>query len=179
MTDEPSGEPKTPAPAEEPTDQKKTEPKDADRGQAIERLVEKLETLPQPTREVVEKLFVGLFRESGFSPKLDPEVVRILSASIDKDNENKFQYLTQKQHDATDIKRREQDQEAVRHGHRIKLLWPILTAAIVGGLGMTGTGVWFIATGKEAIGGGIIASVLSAAFAYLGGLGTARFFKSN
>ena len=162
------------------TDEKPEEPKAAPEkttAPSQTEIANLLEKLPQQTRiEVVRELFMGVVKESGF-PKFDPEVIKIISASVEKDNENKFQYLTQKQRDATEIKKREQDQEGVQHKDRIKLLWPILIAAILCGLGLISAGVWFVLVGKEAIGVGFITAVLSAAFGYLGGLGTARLFK--
>ena len=65
---------------------------------------EKLEALldrvpADQIQTVVREVIFGIInRESG--PKLDPEVIRIAAATLEKDQENKFRYLTQKEENA-------------------------------------------------------------------------------
>jgi len=59
------------------------------------------------------------------------------------------------------------------------MLWPILIAAIVLVLGATSAGIYLAAFVDKTLGFSILSATLAGLFAYLGGLGTPRFWKSK
>ena len=56
---------------------------------------------------------------------------------------------------------------------------PMVYAAIMVIIGTTTAGIWLAATGHETLGASILSGVFSAVLGYLGGLGTANFFKAK
>ena len=143
-----------------------------------------LDDLPAPKQQEiihkVEETFTAMFAASvQGGPRLDPETVKIISATVEKDNDNKFKYLTQKQ--ANDAVKQQRDHEfaVVCHRDNVRLFAPVLISAIAVFVGCVSAGIYFIAMGREAVGSGILSGVFGAAFGYLGGLGTANFFKPS
>jgi hypothetical protein len=143
-----------------------------------------IKDLPQPKqqqiRHVVEQKFEALIATAiGGGPKLDAETVKILAVAVEKENDNKFKFLTQKQ--ANEAIREQREHEFIRLCHRdnVRLFAPVLVSAVVVFLVCVGTGIYFLAVGREAVGSAVLTGVFSAAFGYLGGLGTANFFKSS
>ncbi|HYG10005.1 MAG TPA: hypothetical protein VD835_08675 [Pyrinomonadaceae bacterium] len=144
------------------------------------KLEEIIEAVPAPRRDEFRhsvREFMGFVESSG--PKIDPEVARILAASNDKDNENKFKYLTQKQELEAEESKREHQFKIARHSSLVKMLWPVLIAVIVLVLGCIGAGIYLAATGHETLGFSILSATITALFAYLGGLGTPYLFKDK
>jgi hypothetical protein len=113
------------------------------------------------------------------APRLDPETVKIIAVTVEKDNDNKFKYLTQKQ--ANDAAKQLRDHEfaVVCHTDNVRLFRPVLISAMLVFVGCVTAGIYFIAIGREAVGSGILSGVFGAAFGYLGGLGTANYFKPS
>ncbi len=136
-----------------------------------------------PQREgitkVIREFMMTVVASTSGQPKIDPATVRILSDSIDRDNDNKFQYLMQKQRDSAAVDQREHELDIVKHSDRMKLARPITYAAVLTVIGTIVAGIWLAAIGHETLGASILSSVISAALAYLGGLGTAHFFKEK
>lgn len=147
----------------------------------VEAKLEKIiEAVPAPQREDVRhtfKEFMGYVERS--SPRIDPEVAKIIAASNDKDNENKFKYLTRKQELEAEASQREYALAVKSHDSTVKMLWPILLAGIVLVLGCIAAGIYLAAIGKETLGFSILSATITAVFAYLGGLGTPYLFKSK
>jgi hypothetical protein len=142
------------------------------------KLEEIIEAVPAPKREGVRhslQEFFGYIERS--SPRIDPEVAKILAESNDRDNDNKFKYLTRKQELEAEESKREHELAVKRHDSTIKLLWPILIAVIILVLGCVGAGIYLAATGHETLGFSILSAIVTAVFAYLGGLGTPYLFR--
>lgn len=124
-----------------------------------------LPDLPAPQqREIIHTLqsLVAYVERSSVGPKIDPETVRIVTASVDKDNENKFKYLTQKQ--ANDAAKQQRDHEfaVVCHTDNVRLFKPVLISTILVFIGCVAAGISFIAIGREAVGSGILSGVFGA-----------------
>ena len=68
---------------------------------------------------------------SGMSPQIDPETPKILAGTIEKDNDNKFRYLTQKQTDVAAREIREHQLATARHSDLMKpiVLWAVILIA--------------------------------------------------
>ena len=130
-----------------------------------------------PERFVRETL-VAILRE-GTGPKYDPETFRIAAATLEKDNDNKLTFLMRKLEVEDGQHKREHELETKRYGSTINMLWPILIAAIVLVIGATGAGIYLAAFVDKTLGFSILSATLAGLFAYLGGLGTPRFWKSK
>lgn len=76
-------------------------------------------------------------------------------------------------------RQREHDLELNYHKSTIKILWPIVSTAILLVLGCITAGIWLAARGKETLGFSILSGTVAALFGYLGGLGTPRFWKHD
>jgi hypothetical protein len=141
----------------------------------LERIIERVPPEQYPT--LLRETLIGIIRE-GASPKIDPETFKIAAATVEKDNENRFQYLMKKLD--VDAKTKNDDCEFEKEKFRsvTRLLWPILSAAIVLVLGCITSGIYLAATGRETLGFSILSATVAALFSYLGGLGTPRFWKN-
>lgn len=69
--------------------------------------------------------------------------------------------------------------EVVKHSDRMRLAKPITYAAMITTVGTIVAGIWLAAIGHETLGASILSSVISVVLGYLGGLGTAHFFKDK
>lgn len=116
--------------------------------------------------------------EKGANPRVDPETLKIAAATVEKDNENKFQYLMKKLDLDSTGKKDDREFEKAKFGSTVKLLWPIIISAIVLVLGCTAAGIYLAATDHETLGFSILSGTIAALFSYLGGLGTPRFWQS-
>ncbi len=68
----------------------------------------------------------------GMTPQIDPETAKILAVTIEKDNDNKFRYLTQKQSDAAAQQAKEHELSAARHRDLMRpIVWAVILIAIV------------------------------------------------
>jgi len=99
--------------------------------------------------------------------------------SNDKDNENKFKYLTQKQQHAAEESKREHDLEVTKHKDRVKFFWPILIITLIVVVGCLFVGIYLSAMGRDVLGASILTGTAFAIAGYLAGIGTADFFKSK
>ncbi len=135
-------------------------------------------TKQQQIKQTVHEEFMAVV-QGGINPKIDPEVARILTDSLDKDNENKFRYLTQKQSDEAARDERAQGFEKLKFETRVKFLWPIVTSILLITIAGLVEGVYLATHGHETLGVNILTAIITAVFAYLAGLGTANFFKDD
>jgi hypothetical protein len=149
----------------------------------LERIIDRLP--PEQIPPMLRELFVGII-ERGSSQKLDPEALKIAAASVDKDNQNKFLFLTQKETNKAeqakldhDLKAKEHELKVRRYESQVKMLWPVLVSGIILVLGCITAGIYLAATGHETLGYSILSATISAVFAFFGGLGTAHFFKRD
>lgn len=147
----------------------------------IEQIQEAIKDLPEPQRQRVQHIiqeFLSVSLVHGSSrPRLDPKTAEIVTASIDKDNEHKFQYLTQKQRDKAEADKRKDDFAVIQHNDRKKMLWPLMICAILVSVFCIMAGVYYSANGHDVLGASLLTAVVTGVFAYLAGLGTANFFK--
>ena len=157
--------------------QRKTGPDENPPEEQLENLMTELPGEQRGEFKEIIQSFVAIVERG--QPRLDPETARIATQSIDKDNENKFKYLTQKQKDAAAQSERDDKLESTRHQSRVKMLWPILVATILIVLTSIISGIYLAASGNETLGASILTGVFGGMFGYLGGLGTAHFFQSK
>jgi hypothetical protein len=138
--------------------------------------------LPAPqkekARETIRELFMGVIERSS-GPKLDPETVKVIAASVDKDNERKFQYLSQKQKDQAEQDKLEHTFTVQRHNDRMGLLRPIIYIVIVAVVACMGMGIYFSAEGHEVLGASLLTGAITGVFAFLAGLGTSDIVKGK
>ena len=148
-----------------------------------QKIEEALKDIPEGQRQRIRHILqetISLTAVQGaLSPRIDPETAKIITESLDKDNEHKFQYLTQKQRDEAEASKREHDFAVLLHADRRKMLWPVLICVLFMVLGGISAGIYLTANGHEVLGGSLLTAILSGLFAYLAGLGTANFFKDK
>jgi hypothetical protein len=135
---------------------------------------EVIKDLPAPKRQEIvhsiQETITAAIR-IGQTPPVDPETAKILASTIEKDNDNKFRYLTQKQADSAKEREREQSLEAAHHTDIVRpVVWAVIAVTLIA----VGSGVYFISIGKEAIGSSLLTGIFGAILGFLGGLGTAR-----
>lgn len=63
----------------------------------LEQIIDRLP--PEQVQHTLREVIFGIIERGSSGPKIDPEVMKIAAATVEKDNENKFKYLTQKQTD--------------------------------------------------------------------------------
>jgi hypothetical protein len=149
----------------------------------LERIIEKLP--PDQVQHTIRELIFGII-ERGASTKADPDALKIAAASVDKDNEFKFRFLTQKETNKADQDKRTHELKEKDHALKVKryeaqhrMLWPILISVIVLVLGCISAGIYLAATGRETLGFSILSATISSVFAFFGGWGMAHFFKND
>lgn len=149
--------------------------------EAEEKLEQALQKLPPQQQSMMRETlreFMGIVVNSG-GQKIDPEVARMILEGVSQDNGNKYKFALQREENRAKQQERKDNLERDRLTKQTRMLWPIILAAITVVVGCIGAGLWFIAIGKESIGSGILAGIISAVFGYLGGLGTANFFSKK
>lgn len=149
--------------------------------EAKEKLEQVLQKLPPQEQTMVRETlreFMGIV-VSGGGQKIDPEIARMIIESVNQDSGNKYKFALQREENRAKQQERKDKLELERLSAQTRMLWPIIVAAIVVVVGCIGAGLYFIAIGKDSIGSGILAGIISAVFGYLGGLGTANFFSKK
>jgi hypothetical protein len=148
------------------------------------KLEDVIRDLPEPKRQEVRAVlsevtasFMGVVERGG--PRIDPETARILTESSDKDNENKFRFLTQKQKDLAEQEKREHDFAVRRWDSQVKILWFILVPVVLVCVGGIVEGIYLATHGHDTLGVSILSAIITGIFAYLAGLGTTNFFKNE
>ena len=164
-----------------PTNPPPTKLPEQDLSPAQEKKLEAI--LEKGVEKIPPEQFPNLFRdtliafiERGTGPRIDPETLKIAAATLEKDNENKFQYLVKKLETDANTKNDDREFDKEKFRSTTKLLWPIVLAIIVVILGLISSGIYLAAIGKETLGFSILSATLAALFSYLGGLGTPRFW---
>jgi hypothetical protein len=154
--------------------------------QSEQKLDAVLAKVPEPQRELIKHTIHEVFRDSftaiiqgASGPRIESETAKIITESLDKDNANKFQYLTQKQKDEADDSKRRHEFAILRHTDRKKMIWPCLMTVLIVAVGCIVAGIWLAATGHEMLGSNLLTGIITALLAFLGGLGTARFFEEE
>lgn len=80
--------------------------------QIEQKIEEALKDLPEGQRERIRHTIretALTFFQGAVSPRIDAETARVITESLDKDNEHKFQYLTQKQRDEAEATKRQHE----------------------------------------------------------------------
>jgi hypothetical protein len=137
-----------------------------------------IKDLPPPKQQEIVRTFDQQFMavvRSGLNPQIDPETAKILASTLEKDNDNKFRFLTQKQTDSAAQEARSHEFAVTCHRDSISLLKPIIFATIALVTLAVAAGIYFIANGREAVGSSLLTGIFGLLFGYLGGLGTSRF----
>lgn len=157
----------------------------AEPGAAIPQTVEQqlapvLEGIPEPKRteivHTIEQQFMAVVRGGMSGPQIDPETAKILADTIQRDNDNKFKYLSQKQADAAAKEIREHSLATARHRDLMRpIVWAVIAITVVSVL----AGLWFISAGHETIGSSLLTGIFGALLGYLGGLGTSGHTKDK
>jgi hypothetical protein len=107
--------------------------------------------------------------KGGMTPQIDPETAKILAGTLEKDNDNKFRYLTQKQTDSAAKEIRDHTLSSARHHDLMRpIVWAVILITVVSVV----AGLAFIATGHDAVGSSLLTGVFGALLGYVGGLGT-------
>jgi hypothetical protein len=117
----------------------------------IEAILDKLP--PEQAQHTLRELFFGIIERGGTSPaKIDPEAFKIAAATVEKDNDNKFRYLRQKQSDAAEESKREHDFAVVQHKDRFGILRPVVFIIVFVFAICLFVGIYLAATGHETLG---------------------------
>lgn len=148
--------------------------------QVDQRLDAVLAEVPEPQREAIREVIRDSFTaviQGAPGPRIDAETAKILTESIDKDNDNKFRYLTQKQKDEAEEGKRRHDFDVMRHADRRRMIWPILVVALFLIVGCIVTGVYFCYVGKDVLGATLVTGALTGAFGFLAGAGTTNLLQ--
>ena len=148
--------------------------------EAIEEIIESMPTPEkrERARHIIEETFVGLIERS--SPnQINPEVAKILADSADRDNDNKFKFLTQKQQDAADAKKRSDEFKITKNRDVFSLIKPVVFAVVFVLLIAMGVGVYLCLNGKETLGASLITGAVTSGLSFVAGLGTANILKDK
>lgn len=166
----------------EPQNQKEAQESSPPVKEVEQQLQAAIKNLPPQEQEKVRHVFtetmMGFF-QSGGGTKLDPETAKILAATVEKDNEYKFQYLSLKEKNEAEARKREDDHEATQWRDKVALSKPILYISLIVIPVCLFIGIWLAATGREMLGSNLITAVLTGLFAFLAGLGTSNLFKKK
>lgn len=139
-----------------------------------------LEHVPQ---NLIRETLIGIIRE-GASPRIDPETYKLAAQTAQQEQDHRLTFLMRKldvedaQNDRQhklDVQKHDLEVEQSRSVR--KMCWPILFAAIILVVGGVASGIYLAANGKETLGFSVLSATVSALFAYIGGLGTPRFWK--
>jgi hypothetical protein len=173
---QPPDPPEPPEPSEPPPDDKDSK--------ALEKSDETVEALLEHVpQNLIRETLVGIIRE-GASPRIDPDTFKLAAQTAQQEQDNRLTFLMRKL-DVEDIQNnRQHELEVEKHKLDVEqsrsvrqMCWPVLVAAIVVVLGGIAAGIYLAATGKETLGFSILSAIVTALFAYIGGLGTPRFWK--
>ncbi|MDX6578011.1 MAG: hypothetical protein QOE96_3964 [Blastocatellia bacterium] len=149
-----------------------------------EETAEAVEALIEAAPHLIEKTLIGIIRE-GASPRIDPETYKLAAQTRQQEQDNKLKFLMRKieledtqharQHEL-EVTKQDLDVEQSRAVR--KMCWPLLITGIVLVVGGVSSGIYLAANGKETLGFSVLSGTVTALFAYVGGLGTPRFWKS-
>lgn len=160
----------------QPKDANTTPAPEKDEEEKLEAIIDKLP--PEQVQHTLREFIFGIIERSGSTPKVDPEVFKIAAATVEKDNENKFKYLTQKQADEAAKSIRDDEFRGVQHRDHVKLFWPILIFVLVVVLGCIASGIYLAVNGHDNLGTGLITGASFMVAGYLAGAGTSDVFKN-
>ena len=171
--------PDPPKPPEPPDDDDRDSKALEKSDEAVEAL---LEAVPQ---RVIRETLIGIIRE-GASSRIDPDTYRLAAQTAQQEQDNRLTFLMRKL-EVEDIQNERQhkidigkhDLEVEQSRSVRKMCWPILVTALVLVVGGIASGIYLAANGKETLGFSVLSSTVTAVFAYIGGLGTPRFWQGT
>jgi len=148
---------------------------------------EKVEALLEQVPNLIRDTLIAVIRERDTPrPIIDPDTFKLAAQTTQQEQDNKLAFLIKKLGFEDEQRRREHDLEVERHKLNVEqsrsvrtMCWPILFAVIFLVLGCIAVGIYLAARDKdtETLGFSILSATVAALFAYLGGLGTPRFWK--
>ena len=143
----------------------------------IEEIIDAIPVLEQKeeARSILREFTKIIERPS----QLDAETAKVITSSIDKDNERKFQFLTQKQKDDTELEKEELDFRREKHRNGFALIKPIVFFVLGLVAICIGVGIWLCFIGKETLGASLITGSLTAVLSFAAGFGTSNVFKDE
>jgi len=175
MSQQPPPEPPEPPQPPEPDDKESKALEKSD--EAVEAL---LEHVPQ---NLIRETLIGIIRE-GATPRIDPDTYQLAAQTAQKEQDNRLTFLMRKLEVEDIDNNRKHELEIEKHKLDVEqsrsvrsMCWPILIASIVVVIGGLTAGIYLAAIGKETLGFSILSAIVTALFAYIGGLGTPRFWK--
>jgi F0F1-type ATP synthase assembly protein I len=152
----------------------------AEKHAQLEKIEEIIDAIPVEEKKVEARSILREFTKIIERPsQLDPATVHIITESLDKDNERKFQYLTQKQKDETEIEKQEIDFRREKHRDGFSLVKPIVFFVLILVAICILTGIWLCVNGQPTLGASLITGSLSAVLSFAAGFGTSTFFKNE
>ena len=147
----------------------------------LEKIEEIIDAIPEPERKEEAQVILREIKERYIErlPQDDPEILKILSESADKEGERKFRYLSQKQKDETDQERAELEFRKIKHANNFSLIKPVVYAVLALLVVCVGVGVWLCANGKETLGASLITGSISSVLSFAAGFGISGKFKDE
>ena len=146
----------------------------------LEKIEEILDAIPVPEQKEEARSILREFTKIVERPsQVDPITAQIITESLDKDNERKFQYLTQKQKDETELEKEEISFRREKHRDGFSLVRPIVYFV----LGLVAiciiVGIWLCLNGQPTLGASLITGSLSSVLSFAAGFGATTFFKDD
>jgi hypothetical protein len=130
------------------------------------------QNIPQPQQERIVETFREVFTtyiERNTGAEIDPEIFKIVAASIDKEQENKLKYFTLKEQNSAEKSKREHDFEVERHRDVFKIVRPVVYVVLTTFPILLFIGIYLAATGHETLGASILSTVITSFLSYLAG----------
>ena len=109
----------------------------------------------------------------------DPETVKIISDNLDKDNERRFQFLTQKERNNAELEQSELEFRKEKHANSFSLIRPIVVFVLLIVTACLVVGIWLCVIGKETLGASLITGSLSGVLSFAAGFGMSGQFKEE
>ncbi len=145
--------------------------------EAVEAL---LQNVPQ---NLIRETLIGIIRE-GASPRIDPETYKLAAQTAQQEQDNKLTFLMRKLEVEDSQNGRQHILDCSKHDLEVeqsrailKMCWPILITIIVVVIGGLVSGIYLASHNNETLGYAILSATLTGLFAYIGGLGTPRFWQ--
>lgn len=152
----------------------------AEKLERLEELEEILDAIPEPEqKEKAQSIWREFTKIIERPSQLDPENTKIITESIDKDNERKFQYLIQKQKDETTLEQGELEFRKEKHRDGFSLVKPVVYFVLLVVAACLFTGVWLCYIGKETLGASLITGSLTAVLSFAAGFGASNLLKDE
>lgn len=152
----------------------------ASKNAQLEKIEEILDAIPVEEKKEEARSILREFTKIIERPsQIDPLTARIITTSVDKDNERKFQYLTQKQKDETELEKEEINFRREKHRNGFSLVKPIVFFVLILVAICIIAGIWLCVNGQPTLGASLITGSLSSVLSFAAGFGATTFFKDD